>query len=256
MVIEKVLKLNKRPGETPLECLERFRAAHVEYKDVAMSYVGRLDPLAEGLLVVVVGEENKNRLDYLGFPKEYEIEVLCGVGTDTGDPLGLVQSVSIPQENPEEQVRSSLPSFLGSYLEQYPPYSSRTVEGKPLHEWAREGRLGEIKIPEHKVTFFSLESMGFYILTKQKLLALVDKKIGSVNGDFRQAECLASWQESLKVPEPDQSFYVIKISAYVGSGAYMRILAQNIGKKAGFPALALHIKRLSVGEYRLDSSTP
>jgi tRNA U55 pseudouridine synthase TruB len=58
---EKVLNLYKNPGETPLERLDRFRGEHLEYKDEKLSYVGRLDPLAEGVMLVVIGDENQNR---------------------------------------------------------------------------------------------------------------------------------------------------------------------------------------------------
>jgi tRNA U55 pseudouridine synthase TruB len=51
--MENVLKLYKNVGETPLECLERFRVENSEYKDVPMTYAGRLDPMAEGVLIVL-----------------------------------------------------------------------------------------------------------------------------------------------------------------------------------------------------------
>ena len=64
--MRKIILLNKREGETPLEALEVFRKRkskqHKEYKDVKMTYLGRLDPVAEGVLLVAAGEEVKNSL--------------------------------------------------------------------------------------------------------------------------------------------------------------------------------------------------
>ncbi len=84
-----VLKLYKNRGETPLECLERFRKNNPEYKDEKMTYAGRLDPLAKGVLLVLVGEECKNKEKYLCLDKEYEVDVLFGFATDTYDVLGI-----------------------------------------------------------------------------------------------------------------------------------------------------------------------
>jgi len=70
-----------------------------------MTYAGRLDPLAEGLLLVLTGEECKNKEKYLGLDKEYEVDVLFGFATDTYDILGKVLSAKnyskseIPNEN-------------------------------------------------------------------------------------------------------------------------------------------------------------
>ena len=63
---EKLIIAYKNMGETPLECLERMRKEHRISDDIPMTYAGRLDPMAEGLMVVLVGEECKNKEKYLG----------------------------------------------------------------------------------------------------------------------------------------------------------------------------------------------
>ncbi len=72
----------KQWGETPLEALERVRLENPHVKNIPLSYAGRLDPLAEGVLLVLCGEANKSRSEYLGMDKEYECEVLFGIKTD------------------------------------------------------------------------------------------------------------------------------------------------------------------------------
>ena len=54
-----IFNLYKQRGETPLECLERFRITYPEHKDEKMTYLGRLDPMAEGVLLVATGEDIK-----------------------------------------------------------------------------------------------------------------------------------------------------------------------------------------------------
>ena len=63
--MKKVIVLNKKEGETPLEAMEAFRASNKQYKDFKMTYAGRLDPMASGLLLVLVGDEVKNKEKYL-----------------------------------------------------------------------------------------------------------------------------------------------------------------------------------------------
>ena len=60
-VIKKIILLNKKEGETPLEALENFRFKNKEYKDVKMTYAGRLDPMASGILLILAGDEIKNK---------------------------------------------------------------------------------------------------------------------------------------------------------------------------------------------------
>ena len=65
--MRKILNLYKETGETPLERLNRFRKENLKYLKEKMSYVGRLDPMAEGVLLTVVGKENKNRGELLEY---------------------------------------------------------------------------------------------------------------------------------------------------------------------------------------------
>ena len=82
----------KNLGETPLACLEKMRLEHGIGAEIPMTYAGRLDPMAEGVMILLVGEECKNKEQYLGLDKTYGFEVLVGFQTDTYDLLGLVKS--------------------------------------------------------------------------------------------------------------------------------------------------------------------
>ncbi|MBP6060753.1 MAG: hypothetical protein KA515_01980, partial [Candidatus Pacebacteria bacterium] len=90
--IKKIVVVDKREGETPLSALERFRAKNKGYKDLPITYAGRLDPMASGVLVLLAGEKTKEKDKYLFLDKEYEFEVLFGFATDTYDILGKVIS--------------------------------------------------------------------------------------------------------------------------------------------------------------------
>ena len=82
--------LYKNLGETPNESILRFKKENPEYKDESMTYAGRFDPMAEGLLLVISHEELQNKDQYLDLKKTYEFEMLWGFETDTLDILGKI----------------------------------------------------------------------------------------------------------------------------------------------------------------------
>src|SRR3972149_4445698 len=85
-----VLNHYKQLGETPRERLERLRAQRPHYEHEVLSYAGRLNPMAEGVMLCLVGSANKRREAYLDLGKEYVLDILLGFSTDTYDILGRV----------------------------------------------------------------------------------------------------------------------------------------------------------------------
>lgn len=209
--------VRKELGETPLEALERLREQEKIPKDVPMTYAGRLDPLAEGLLLILVGDECKKKDEYIGLPKTYKAEVLLGVRTDTHDLLG------IPSFSNAKDIKEYLSSLRGTFEQRYPSYSSKTVDGVPLHVYAREGK--EVEHPTHDVEIFSYTEPVLRKVSKDEILARVSKVIGLVKGDFRQEEILEAWR---KLDIPDE-MEVVSFELTVSGGFYVRVLADEVG---------------------------
>ena len=251
-----VLNLYKEIGETPLARIKRFRADNSEYGKSKMSYAGRLDPMAEGVLVVLVEGENKNREKYLGFSKKYTAEVLFGTTTDTYDILGKivkVRGISEPIEKIRDSIENLLSSFVGVRNQKYPAYSSKKVEGKSLFEWARDGKIHEIDIPEREIEIFSIEVLKWHTLPQSDLLSQVNDRIGLVEGDFRQSEILAGWKENIS-KKKNKFFPIATIDISCGSGTYIRVLAHELGRELRTGALVFSLKRTCVGEYDIRDS--
>jgi tRNA pseudouridine(55) synthase len=252
---ERYVFVNKQPGETPLEALERYRATRSELKGVPMTYAGRLDPMAEGTLLVLIGEECKNKKKYLGLDKEYEVEVLFGVSTDTHDALGLAaMPVAAPAgdvpvgtyakaSKVSTDLHIDLNAYVGKITQEYPAYSSKTVDGVQLHELARAGELPD-EMPTKDVEIYSIEKMGERTVSAVDLKKEIFNKIALVRGDFRQEEIKAKWSEVLDVSP--NVFNAIRIKVKCSSGTYMRSLADRMGKDAGTGALALSIRRSKI----------
>ncbi len=271
--MENVLKIYKKKGETPLECIQNLKKNDENLNLLPMTYAGRLDPLAEGVLLVLVGDEVNKKDEYLKLPKEYEVDILFGLGTDTYDVMGKINGMkednfatssyqfSGPRMREDEgpdhenwyedfahEIQKILTGFTGTIEQSYPPYSSRPVLGKPLFAWAREDKLSEIEIPKHKVLIENIEILNQSEINGRELLNKVIEDISLVNGDFRQKEIIALWKEKL-IGRDDEKFPILKIRVSCGSGVYVRVLAHDIGEKLNIPALALNIKRTKVGEY-------
>lgn len=248
-----VLNLYKQLGETPRERLERLRAQKPQYQYEVLSYAGRLDPMAEGVMLTLVGSANKRRDEYLDLSKEYVLDVLFGFSTDTYDILGKVIEHGDASDVSPKSVREGLRGFRGSVSQEYPPYSSKTVEGKSLFDWARNGALGALVLPRKTVEIrrISLESM--YKVKEPALLSFIEASIAKVGGDFRQEEILRIWHRHLR-SDGEREFPAATIKIECSSGTYARSIAHSLGEDLGVPALALHILRTKVGEYDVAKS--
>lgn len=248
-----VLNLYKQMGETPRECLDRLRVKRPEYAHEVLSYAGRLDPMAEGVLLCLVGSANKQRDTYLDMSKEYILDVLFGFSTDTYDILGRIMDHADPTTLRRSDMVQTLKEFRGNYSQEYPPFSSKTVEGKSLFAWARSGALSSLVLPRRVVTVYDIELQNAYKIKEPTLLSYIETNINKIKGDFRQEEILRTWERMLK-PGGAREFPCATIRISCSSGTYARSLANELGKILGVPALALHILRTRVGEYTAEKS--
>ncbi|MFA6459394.1 MAG: hypothetical protein WCV79_03300 [Candidatus Paceibacterota bacterium] len=238
---------NKKLGETPLEAVERLRDRDSELRDLPMTYAGRLDPLAEGVLLILSGADCKMKEKYSEFDKEYEVSVLFGVKTDSYDLLGMPEVLVGEHDNGHMVERAQtleIKKYEGTFEQDYPPFSSKTVGGKPLHELARNGKLPAI-MPKKEVNIYFIEKKGETAINGKELLLHIKEVAGSVKGDFRQPEIVAKWTEVLRGKE-SVIFPIISIKVKCSSGTYMRSLAQNMGKDADLGALAFSIVRTRI----------
>jgi tRNA pseudouridine55 synthase len=229
----------KNIGETPLECLERVRIEYGKAPEVPMTYAGRLDPMAEGLLIILVGEDCKQKEKYLKMDKEYELEILFGVSTDTYDTLGFIDKI--------DKHSFDLPDFnkyKGKFIQEYPRYSSKIIamldKDKELPD----------EMPTKEVEIFAIEQIGSRALSTKKIGEIVQENIKKVTGDFRQQETEDLWKNFVEKHEVEK-FILIKLKVSCSSGTYMRSLANRIGEDAGIPALAFSIKRTRVNGYKI-----
>jgi tRNA pseudouridine55 synthase len=199
-------------------------------------------------LVLLAGEETKQKDKYLALDKEYEFEVLFGFSTDTYDILGKVTNLSDSvDEILEKNIKNNLKYFIGKFAQKYPLYSSKTVAGNPLFAYARSGQ--EVEVPEREVHVKSLKLIKIRKITSKKLLENIEKRIKKVSGDFRQKEILKIWHKKINSGHSVSTILRFKIKC--GSGTYVRAIANALGERIKIPALAFSIKRTRVGRYKI-----
>lgn len=244
--MKEVFPMYKKRGETPLEALERFRAENIEYADVPLTYAGRLDPAAHGVLLVLAGEVCKEKEEYLKLPKEYRADILLGITTDTYDLLGVVDEVRTLEAFDPEILLDIPEKFEGMRVWEYPPFSSKTVDGIPLWKLAREGKLSEIEIPEREMTFNSITCEEVRVVESMGVQKRVGELLTQISGDFRQQEIVESWSGI-----PARAFSVITLDIECESGTYIRSLAHKIGEEYGMGALLFDLERTWVGEWTI-----
>ncbi len=244
-------------GETPLVSLERLRVRlHIPI-DVPLAYAGRLDPMASGKLLIIIGDECKNQNKYHAFDKEYKVEVLLGASSDTGDVLGLL-APAMQKLSTEIEIRKVLHALIGPIQLPYPHFSAKTVHGKQLHIWTLENRLDEITIPIKESTIHKISFGALRTISKQEILKTVRTKIETIpevieaskalGADFRREKVRTSWSEFEK--NNIDSYQILSITCIASSGTYMRSLSEKIAAQLGTQALAYSIHRTKIGTYR------
>ena len=259
--IKPTYEIWKNLGETPLEALSRLRVEENIPAEMPMTYAGRLDPAAEGVLIILTGEECKKKEEYTRLYKTYIAEFLFGISTDTYDLLGLPTAEiehSLKKGVPKtfakvfggarpvglaspflsecsiSAVTSYLDEHLGTQMQEYPAYSSKAID------------TGVIP-PSHEVELLSYSDIKMGERSREEVLERVQKLTEIVTGDFRQKEILSAWKD-LSFSE---SLPVITVTLKVSSGFYIRQLAEDVGRALGGGACLYSLIRTAIEDTKI-----
>ncbi|MCY4577378.1 MAG: hypothetical protein OXB96_03100 [Candidatus Kaiserbacteria bacterium] len=230
----------KHIGETPLQCIQRL----FDTTTNSYTYAGRLDPIAEGLLLILENEECKQAKRYHNLTKTYEYAFAVGISTDSYDCLGKITDIRYPQKPLDKKVHQIINAGIGTHTLPYPPYSSKTVNGKPLFQYARENTLHTITIPAKTIQVTEHTLTKIQTTTTSNLKKEITANIRKVTGDFRQGEILRQWQA---LPDNTIQNYAATITATAGT--YIRAIVHEIGNRIGYPTVTTHIKRTGIGTW-------
>lgn len=207
-----ILCLWKPQDMTSFYAVKRVRSLTGEKK---CGHCGTLDPMATGILPVMLGGATRF-LDFLPTsPKSYRAALKLGITTDTLDLTGTVRSTR-PVTAGREDVLRALEGFRGEILQVPPMYSAIKRDGVRMYDLARKGI--EVERDARPVTIYSLE-------------LLPDGTDGT---------------------DPGQGEYVLDVSC--SGGTYIRTLIDDLGKALGCGAAMAALTRTAVGPFRPESA--
>ena len=146
-----ILIVNKSEGFTSRDVVNKLSKI---FNTKKIGHTGTLDPIAKGVLVVVIGKYTKLCEDLTQTFKEYIATFKLGILTDTLDITGKIldeKDVTVT----EEEIRNVIASYKCVYDQEVPIYSSVKINGRKLYEYARNGE--NVVLPKRKVDIKNIE---------------------------------------------------------------------------------------------------
>lgn len=216
-----IIPFNKPRGVSSFAALRQFKS---QYKGQKVGHAGTLDPLAEGLLLVLVGrEDTKKQAELMQLPKTYRFTVIFGLDSKTGDLEGPLKINSAPPTINAIKIKTVLRLLVGEIDLPLPVYSAIKINGRRAYRLARQGV--ELKMPLRAAKIYSLKLIKVYT---------------------QAPVAVKNW-----LPQAAQQLPAAEFEAKVGKGTYIRSLAQVIGQKLGTSATVARLIRTKIGDYRL-----
>lgn len=240
--MEKIINLYKPIGMTPLETIRLFKKQNNIYEKVKVGYAGRLDPMAEGVLLLLVGDENKKINNYFKLDKEYHAKVLLGFISDTYDILGIAKKKKFIGK---EKIKKLFKNFKGECKQEFPIFSSYKIKGKPLFYYALNNKLSEIKIPEKNIEIKEIKINSFREIDNKKLLDKILRKISLVKGNFRQEKIKKKWKALLV---KNKKYFIFDFKVKCSSGTYIRSIANKLD------GVLFNLIRTKIGKFDIKNS--
>lgn len=208
MDVNGLLILDKPAGYTSHDAVDIVRRATGER---AIGHLGTLDPMATGVLPLLLGKFTRLAQFFSTAEKTYEGSIRFGYATDTFDAEGAASADAKPLEQSFDQLRCLAARFQGEMLQTPPAFSAKKIGGVPAHKLARAGQPVELK--PARITIHRFELL------------------------------------SLKGPSPTemQARFEIQVSA----GGYVRSVAHELGQLAGCGAHLASLRRTQAGPFTL-----
>ncbi|MCE8169389.1 MAG: tRNA pseudouridine(55) synthase TruB [Candidatus Moeniiplasma glomeromycotorum] len=169
-----ILLIDKPAGITSHRVVEIIRR---KLKIKKVGHAGTLDPLATGLLVIMLGKSTKLSSQLINQFKTYEVEMKLFVETDTGDITGKVIKSEKNRIFAEKKVQEIISHFNNyQYWQQPPLYSAIKIKGRKLYQYARKGI--SVVVPPRLVKITKIELLN-YSPEKEKINFLVECSKGT-----------------------------------------------------------------------------
>jgi len=168
-VPEGILLVDKPQGITSHDVVSKMRRVFHMKK---VGHAGTLDPMATGMLLILIGKATKASQYLMSMDKEYAGRVKLGINTDSQDADGEITEERPVPELTEAQVKAEMKTFMGDQYQLPPMFSAKKINGQKLYKLARQGKTVEreprvIHISRFDLTKFELPEVSFIVGTSK-----------------------------------------------------------------------------------------
>ena len=154
MKVTGILNINKPAGITSYDVVDVIKKI---FEGSKVGHTGTLDPIATGVLPIIIGDATKLSDELMAESKVYRVKMLLGVETNTYDITGRIVFASVIR-NDEIYIRERIKRFIGKQEQTPPVYSAIRVDGKRAYEYAREGK--EVKLKSRQIEIFNIDNIA------------------------------------------------------------------------------------------------
>ena len=156
MPLNGVMVVDKPAGWTSHDVVAKTRRIVGER---SIGHLGTLDPMATGVLPLVLGRMTRLCQFYNASEKNYEGTIRLGYATDTYDADGEPEGQAVEVKVSLEELRSAVSAFAGRIQQVPPPFSAKKIQGVPAYKFARKKQDVELKPVEVEVKAFTISSL-------------------------------------------------------------------------------------------------
>lgn len=180
-----ILIVDKPQGYTSHDVVDFMRKRFGLKK---VGHAGTLDPMATGVLVMLVGKYTKASASFMKDDKEYEGVMALGATSDTGDAWGKVTPSVSPYGLTRDEIEEAFSRFRGDIEQKPPMYAAVKVNGKKLYELARKGitldvAARAVSIRKLEITSIKLPAVSFSVIcSKGTYIRQLADDIGKILG--------------------------------------------------------------------------
>jgi tRNA pseudouridine55 synthase len=227
--MEGIVLFNKPKNYTSYQIVEFFKKRTKK----KVGHGGTLDPLAEGLLILGIGDYTKELNKFLKESiKTYIAEIVLGARSTTYDREGTIiypneDRINYPNT---DSIKEVINSFIGEIEQIPPPFSAVKIKGKPAYLLARKGEKVELK--PRKVKIYEI-----------KILEITRT---NTNLETKQHETFTNNNIRVDPRLNPRESVVLRIEVTCSSGTYIRSLANDIGEKLGCGGYLNDLKRTKI----------
>lgn len=223
------------------------------------THTGTLDPMAEGVLVVLTGEDRFRKSQLSTTEKTYTFKMILGVQTDSHDLLGIAHTKKTTEklgtlslQEIELLAKKALSDISKKTQQVQPLFSAGRTGGTSFFEYGKKKQ--PLALPKNKVAVSQASLDEIHTIDIQTLHDYISTTIATVSGDFRQAEILTNWDTifnklaNQNIPE----LPIMTCTVTVTKRTYIRGLVRDIASEIAIPATTFSIVRTRNGPFTIE----